>query len=401
MFFDNPLDDPNGNLTADGTNTYTYDSENRLRSVVSGPSSVVYTYDPLGRRLSKTVNGATIRFLYDGDQLIAETNATGTITAKYVFGPGLDEPLKMVRGSTTSYFHVDGLGSVVGLTDTTGTVVEKYRYDVYGQVQITTASDTVLPQSAVGNRFLFTGRELDTETGLYYYRARYYDAKLGRFLSRDPVGYTAGLNLYAYVDNNPLSFVDPLGLEKRWNLLGQWARNLTLALSLAGVFQGLRTSWTFLGNLLIPLAYAGQRDRTVHDVGVAGGGGGGFGWGQGGTGGGGGGVPRERALVPYYPPNRGFTGQPTNTTLQPGTVIDRYGGRGGSFASPQGTPPAARSLPPGAENRPLNAYEVVQPVQVDAGQAASWYGQPGGGIQYDFGRSIQELIDAGVLRPDE
>lgn len=108
---------------------------------------------------------------------------------------------------------------------------------------------------------------------------------------------------------------------------------------------------------------------------------------------------RGGELVPYYPPNRGFAGQPVRTTLQPGTVIDRYGGPGGSFASPQGTPPWARSLPSGAENRPLNAYEVVKPLEVDAGPAAPWFNQPGGGIQYDFGRSIQSLVDSGYLRP--
>ena len=101
-------------------------------------------------------------------------------------------------------------------------VIERYTYDVYGTPRITDAAGTVLTQSAVGNRALFTGREYDQETGLYSYRARYYDSRIGRFLQRDPVGYSAGLNLYSYVGNNPLTFVDPLGLEKTqrfWNAL--------------------------------------------------------------------------------------------------------------------------------------------------------------------------------------
>ena len=126
----------------------------------------------------------------------------------------LDEPLKLTRGATTAYYHADGLGSVVALTSSTGAVIERYTYDVYGTPRITDAAGTVLTQSAVGNRALFTGREYDQETGLYSYRARYYDSRIGRFLSRDPVGYTADLNLYRYVDHNPLTWVDPTGLEK-------------------------------------------------------------------------------------------------------------------------------------------------------------------------------------------
>ncbi len=90
---------------------------------------------------------------------------------------------------------------------------------------------------------------------------------------------------------------------------------------------------------------------------------------------------------------------PSRETLNPGTIVDRYGGTGGTFASPQGTPPEARSLPYGWESNPYNAYKVVKPLEVDAGPAAPWFGQPGGGIQYDFGRSIQELLDLGYLEP--
>lgn len=98
------------------------------------------------------------------------------------------------------------------------------------------------------------------------------------------------------------------------------------------------------------------------------------------------------------PPNRGFGGPITKTTLRPGALIDRYGGPEGYYAAPAGTPFAQRSLPPGAESRALQTYRVLKPLKVDSGTTATWYGQPGGGTQYHFGnRSIQQLIDAGHL----
>ena len=111
-------------------------------------------------------------------------------------------------------------------------------------------------------------------------------------------------------------------------------------------------------------------------------------------------ISRKEALQPYYPPNRGFVGSPTGQTLRPGTIIDRYGGTGGSFASPQGTPIFELvGIRPGAQTKPLNTYKVVKPFEVDAGKAAPWFGQPGGGMQYDLGHPIQELIDSGHLKP--
>ena len=96
----------------------------------------------------------------------------------------------------------------------TGTVVESYEYTEYGETTIYDNSGFVIPNSQFSNSFGFTGRRLDTESGLYYYRMRYYDAERGRFLQRDPLGYVDGMGLYAYVGNNPINFIDPLGLEK-------------------------------------------------------------------------------------------------------------------------------------------------------------------------------------------
>ncbi|SRR5213594_3772292 len=112
-------------------------------------------------------------------------------------------------------------------------------------------------------------------------------------------------------------------------------------------------------------------------------------------------VGESRALVPYYPPNSGFAGASGEATLVPGTIVDRYGGTGGRYLSPQGTPPWARSLQFGAETRSLNAYEVVRPIDVNAGTVAPWFNQPGGGVQFKLGTgtTVQDLINSGHLRP--
>ncbi|MDP3731771.1 MAG: RHS repeat-associated core domain-containing protein [Candidatus Omnitrophota bacterium] len=111
----------------------------------------------------------------------------------------------MIKQGNVYYYSVDGLGSVVTLTDTTGTTAETYTYDEYGNL-------TSAP-SQVGNRYLYTGREYDPETGLYYYRARYYDSKIGRFLQTDPIGYSFDINLYSYCSNNSVNYTDWSGLS--------------------------------------------------------------------------------------------------------------------------------------------------------------------------------------------
>jgi RHS repeat-associated protein len=171
--------------------------------------TVSYTYDAAGRRIQKKVDGVVeVKYVYDGDHVIAEYDGSDTLLRKYVYGPSIDEPICMINATEgyqdTYYYHFDALGSVVALTNSAANAVQFYDYSVWGQVS---ASDPNHP-----NRFMFTGREFDKDTGLYYYRARYYNPEIGRFLQTDPIGYGCGMNLYAYCGNNSLCYSDPSGL---------------------------------------------------------------------------------------------------------------------------------------------------------------------------------------------
>jgi RHS repeat-associated protein len=202
--------DSNGNTltktVGSDTTSYTWDFENRLASVTlpNSGGTVSFSYDPFGRRIEKSSSAATSIFAYDTDNLIEETNSSGGVVARYTQTQNIDERLAMLRSSAASYYNADGLGSVTSLTNSAGAAAETYTYDSFGKVTASSGSLT--------NPFQYTGREMDPETGLYYYRARYYDPSVGRFLGEDPIGFQAGdSNFYRYVQNGPVSLTDPQG----------------------------------------------------------------------------------------------------------------------------------------------------------------------------------------------
>ncbi len=194
--------DPNGNLMWDGVRSFGFDVENRLLSCSAPGHAAAYVYDPLGRRTSKTADGATTKYVHDGLRVIAEYDSTDNLLRRYVYSDLIDDPICMKKGSASYSYHFDGSGSVAALSDASGKVAEHYAYSPYGIAN---------EASGVGNPYLFTGRAFDAETGLYYFRSRYYAPGLGRFLQVDPIGYLGGLNLYGYVENNPLNWLDPFG----------------------------------------------------------------------------------------------------------------------------------------------------------------------------------------------
>jgi RHS repeat-associated protein len=205
--------DNNGNMTSVtnscGTTNYTCDVRNRLVGIQGykpdcSPLSATLAYDALGRRIEKTINGRTIQYVYDGLDIVQEIE-NGLPSVNYIRTLNIDEPLARIKADRSiRYYQTDVLGSAITLTDDNSTVKTTYAYDPFGNVTISgEASD---------NPFQYTGRENDW-TGLYYYRARYYSPELQRFISEDPIRFKGGINFYAYANNNPVKFVDILGLE--------------------------------------------------------------------------------------------------------------------------------------------------------------------------------------------
>ena len=199
--------DANGNTLSDPSGkSYSWDFENRLtQAVVPGTGTVTFKYDPFGRRIQKSSPSFTSVFLYDGPEQIEEIDNSSNVLARYTHGPGIDELFAESRSGTSSFYDQDGLGSVTSLSNSTGTLVNTYTYDSFGNITSSTGT--------VRNPFHYTGREFDAETGIDYYRARYYDPNIGRFVSEDPIRFRAGDNFYEYVKSNPVAFKDGYGLE--------------------------------------------------------------------------------------------------------------------------------------------------------------------------------------------
>ncbi|ERK05191.1 Rhs-family protein [Serratia fonticola AU-P3(3)] len=204
--------------------TFAYDCRHRLIKRTDPHGQVTtYTYDAFNRRTSKTVEGRTTEYLWQGNKLIAETD-NQQHWQTFLYEPGSHRPMATIVGSSrvnspkvrTYWYQNDHLGTPHSLTDNQGNTVWRGQYSAYGQLteEWTPPDDPYgHPQPKVNNPLRFQGQYEDVESGLYYNLNRYYDPGIGRYLTPDPVGLLGGLNGYAYVNGNPTGLVDPLGLK--------------------------------------------------------------------------------------------------------------------------------------------------------------------------------------------
>jgi len=201
------------------TTRYDYDALNRLSHVYDGVGGLIasYTYDPFDHRLSKTVGGVTTYFLHGEGGVLAEADGAGTIKAMYGWNPEVTEataPLyaripDAAAGAAAMryvYFHNDQLGTPLRATDKSGAVVWSADYDAFGRANIRVAQSN---PATINLRL--AGQYFDAETGLHYNNRRYYDPDTDRYVTRDPLGFDGGPNLYSYAAHSPTNFIDPTG----------------------------------------------------------------------------------------------------------------------------------------------------------------------------------------------
>jgi RHS repeat-associated protein len=408
--------DANGNMTVRDSQTLTWDVENRPVSITDGESNSTFVYDGNGNRVMKTEGGETILYVnkYYEKNLTTEEETTyyyhgGKLVAKH-------------QGTELSYIHQDHLASTSVMTDSTGNELGTINYFPFGECRNSTGT--------IDTDKLFTGQRLDG-TGLYYYGARYYDPTIGRFISADTIvpdpANPQSLNRYSYCLNNPLKYTDSTGeyWSNPWEILKGMADSVVNTVK--GIAQAVMNpvqtyesmkyavthpveTWNsissnytelwstdrgrgeILGEFTIALftvgagatastsSKAASVTRTVTSTGSK----------------------ASKALVPYenpklLPPNGGALGAWSKETLNPGTLIDRYGSAAGKYTSPKGTPIEMRSLSPNTTELPYNTYRVTKALEVDSSTIRPWYGQFGYGTQYRLPDTVDNLIRSGYL----
>jgi RHS repeat-associated protein len=241
--------------------SYTYINDEHLTQVSDAANTYSLSYDALGRCVQRTLNGVATYYVYDGEKAILEYNANGGRVGYNLYGKAIDEILKRGANGADSqwhwyFFEQDHEGSTLHLTDSSGTIIERYRYDAFGLPSVYGRYYDYRASTIYDNRFLFTGREYAaTYRGVYNvpsftfyeYRARAYNPAIGRFMSEDPKVFDAGdYNLFRYCHNDPIDFTDPMGLDAQaWIeavVPGAYEYNQMLASFHAGNY-GVAAGW--------------------------------------------------------------------------------------------------------------------------------------------------------------
>jgi RHS repeat-associated protein len=208
--------DANGNATQVGAKSFTYDAENHLTGMTTSGTVVSIIYDAFGNRVAKTVNGVTTKYLVEDDvnptgyAQVVEELVGGAVTRQYTYGLQRISQQQFISNTwTPSFYGYDGGGNVRQLTSSAGAVTDTYEYDAFG--------NSFTKQGTTPNNYLYRGEQYDSDLGLYYLRARYYNPATGRFLSRDPengrANDPASLHKYLYAGGNPVNLIDPSGRD--------------------------------------------------------------------------------------------------------------------------------------------------------------------------------------------
>ena len=319
----------------------------------------------------------------------------------YVPGLGIDDRVAMVdmSGSTATsvhYYATNRLGSVIGMVDSAGVLTDQYLYSPFGVEE---------PLSASGNPFRYTGRYYDGETGLYYYRSRYYNPG-GRFLEPDSILYDGGLNLYAYVGGDPINNVDPLGTQRvpprlrpqrrlndRIRIYSEQVRSDQLNARLSSIVSTARQvdpsyqppsgvgeiSSSYVRSVRNDArAFVSQFVTPVPNSPLA--------------------APGSTQNLPatFFPSNNGVIGRSSTTFLRPGTELVRFGDPAGKFVAPRGTPQDSLSLPP-SNSGVATILRVVKPFPVQSGQALPAFNQRGLGTQFETPVTVEVLLKRQIL----